>query len=273
MTKFTGIEYLFIAFANAMGYDKWTWEERLSYGKLNYPRYLANNEIYLAEAAEPILLDKTVRAIQDAYDGTPSGYLMNLDATASGIQILACLLGCHKTAENVNLINTGQREDVYLKIARTMSEITDMDIGKDDIKKPVMTYFYGSKAQPKAIFGEDTEELEAFYETMEHELPGAVEAMDDLLSLWNPEATDHSWIMPDGHNVVVRVMVEESKKIEIDEANHSTFTHNVYVNKPSEYGVSIAANIVHSIDGYIVREMVRRADEQGFALLTIHDSF
>lgn len=273
MTKFTGLEYLFIAFANCMGYDKWTWEDRIAYGKLHYPRYLNDPTKYTNEAAEPIILVKTASAISDAYAGIPSGYLMNLDATASGLQILACLLECHKTASNVNLINTGKREDVYQKMAQTMSEITGETITKDVIKKPVMTYFYGSQAQPKSIFGEGTTELAAFYDTLAEELPGAVEAMQDLLSLWQSDVLQHHWIMPDGHNAVVKVVEEESKKIEVDELNHATFTHNVYVNKPSEFGISIAANIVHSIDGYVVREMVRRAHEQGFELLTIHDSF
>lgn len=273
MTKFTGLEYLYIAFANAMGYDKWTWEERIAYGKLNYPRYIANNEKYLTEAPEPIILQKTVNAIKDAHAGKPSGYLMSLDATASGIQIMACLLGCHTTAANVNLVNTGKREDVYAKVAKTMSQFTGTEITKNVIKKPVMTYFYGSQEQPKSVFGEDTPALYAFYETLAEDLPGAVECMNDLLSLWDNNATEHRWILPDGHNAYVPVMVEESKKIEVDELDHATFTHNVYVNKPSTYGISIAANIVHSIDGYVVREMIRMAHDQGFKLLTIHDSF
>ena len=40
-----------------------------------------------------------------------------------------------------------------------------------------------------------------------------------------------------------------------------------------EKGLSIAANIIHSIDGYIMREMVRMSKEQGFEMVGVHDSF
>jgi DNA-directed RNA polymerase len=63
------------------------------------------------------------------------------------------------------------------------------------------------------------------------------------------------------------------KKIEVDELGHSTFTFRAEVNQPMKKGLSLAANVVHSIDGWIVREMYKRAKKQGFDIVTIHDSF
>jgi hypothetical protein len=171
------------------------------------------------------------------------------------------------TAINVNLTPTGNREDIYTKIGNKMG------LDRSIVKKPIMTTFFGSKKQPAEIFGENTLELAAFYALLNTEAPGAMELMQLIQAFWNPNALEHNWIMPDKHIVRVKVMDHVDKKIEIDEFSHKTFTHRAMVNRPQNKGLSLAANITHSIDGYIVREMVRRAKKNGFELATIHDSF
>ena len=271
MQTFTGKQYLYIALANHYGLDKLTWDERLDWGRDNYQNILTNPGDF-SDADEPILLHKTARELHKVLSGKPTSYLMGIDATASGLQIFAALTGCKKTAANVNLINTGKREDVYLKVAKVMC-VHGAEVDRDMVKKPIMTTFYGSVRQPAVLFGEDSPELQAFYETLEEELTGAWEAMGDIQSLWQSDMAYHAWTLPDGHTAYVPVMVETDKKIEVDELDHATFTHKAYVNKPQDKGLSLAANVIHSIDGYVVREMVRRASKQGFTLLTIHDSF
>lgn len=269
MQLFTGYEYILIDIANQFGMDKFNWMARLQW---------TNDNITILETLEdiaddPILFMKGVRALRSVERGEATGFIMGLDATASGIQIMACLQGCVKTANAVNLIDHSQRKDVYQDVANIMSKATGEKITKDIVKKPVMTTFYGSKNQPQEVFGEKTPELRLFYETLEEMLPGAMECMNDMQGCWLPNALEHKWTLPDGHIAKVKVMNSVDKKIEVDELNHATYTHRAYVNTPSEKGLSLPANIVHSVDGYLVREMVRRADIQGFELLSIHDSF
>lgn len=133
MQQFTALQYLCIALVNAYGngQDKLTWMERIiaSDKILNHedPESLAES------ADEPHLFLKTLRAIDDYHTQTPSGYIMPLDATASGLQIMAVLLGCKTTAEKVNLIPTGKREDAYQNIADSLERT------RAEVKKPVMT--------------------------------------------------------------------------------------------------------------------------------------
>ena len=271
MNTFTGLEYIKIDIANQYGYefDKKTWKERIHWTNTNI-KVLEDLELI---AKEPILYAKAVRALRDAEKGKATGFIMGLDATASGLQIMACLIGCHTTAANVNLTGTGKREDIYSKVADRVNKVTGLSYSKADVKKPVMTTFYGSKKQPEELFGEGTEELVKFQNILEEQLPGAMECMQDMQGCWDPFALFHKWTLPDGHIAHVPVMQANDMKIEIDELEHATYTFRAYQNKPAAKGLSLAANIVHSIDGYIVREMVRRADLMGFALLTIHDSF
>ena len=267
--QFTGLEYMNIDIANQFGMDKKIWSERLD--------WVAANEHCLQDAIEfadePILMAKAINARKDALQGIPTGFIMGLDATAQGLQILACLSGCYKTASRVNLVNTGQREDLYTFVSEHMSVVCGYLIERGILKHPIMTTFYGSLAQPKKVFGEGTPELQAFYDVLYKELPGAMALLNIIQSCWDPQALYHSWTLPDDHVSHVKVMVPVEKKVEVDELDHATFTHRFYVNQAEENGLSLAANIVQSIDGFIVREMQRMAQRQGFELLSIHDPF
>jgi len=265
--EFTGIEYIKIAIANAYGYDKLTWDKRLEWFDFTVTHGI---DYFLKNAAEPLLMQKALNAYRDAIAGTPTGYIMGLDATASGIQILSALIGCEKGAAHTNLIDTGKREDAYKNVTAAMNKLVTIDVSRRVMKNSVMTVMYGSKAEPKKAFGEDTPELDAFYATIQEEFPGACEAMNDIQSCWQGDALVHSWVMPDGHTVHVPVTEMVDKKIEVDELDHATFTHRAKVNTSQEYGVSLAANATHACDSYLVREMYRRADSQGFEILTIH---
>lgn len=262
MTKFTPLQYILIAIANHFGLDKVSWQERIEFSENMFARSTVRD--CLLEAKEPLLMQKAINAYYDALSGKPTGYIMSLDATASGLQIMACLTGCKYTAQEVNLLNTGKRENIYQKVA------DKMELPLDVVKKPVMTHYYNSKRQPEEAFGTRVNE---FLDIIEELLPGAEDAMVDIQSCFRNDVLANKWTLPDGHVAYVKNMVAVDKRIEVDELDHATFTHRVYENSTVKFDLSLPANIVHSIDGYICREMYRRAYAQGFELLSIHDSF
>ena len=276
MQHYTGLEYILIDIANNYGMDKELFPKRIQWAKdtLADPVLL---DKAVEEADESLLMIKGINAYYDAVDGVPTNFTMGLDATSSGLQIMACLIGCKVTAANVNLIDTGQREDAYQKVTAVMCD-HNCEVERGDIKYPLMTHYYNSKAMPKEQFGEDSPELAAFYTTLMREFPGAERVKNDSQSLWNPEAEFHQWNTPDGHTSRVRVGEYIDSKIEVDEllthtGNKATFTHRAKIYQPADYGVSLPANIIHSLDGWVVREMRRRAKLQGFDILTVHDQF
>ncbi len=126
--------------------------------------------------------------------------------------------------------------------------------------------FYNSKATPKALFSE--EQLKVFYQVIDSLFPGAKEVMDLINSCWNPKADHHTWTMPDGH--VVYVPVVEAVNGNYPDPELGDIPVRYYHQTPSENFRSLPANVIHSIDGYVAREMVRRAP---FQLAHIHDCF
>jgi hypothetical protein len=123
-----------------------------------------------------------------------------------------------------------------------------------------MPWFYGSKAEPKKVFGEDSLELMAFYAAQESVAPGACMMMREMLNSWNPEGLDHAHTLPDGFNAIVPVLTKMKVKIEVDELEHTTFTYIYEDNIAQERGLAVAANITHACDAFIVREVTRRCN-------------
>lgn len=185
---------------------------------------------------------------------------------------MGALSGCRSTCEAVNLISTGKRRDVYVAVANYMNSLAGVNVTRSDVKKPVMTTFYGSTEQPKSVFGEGPE-LVAFYKALREKLTGAFELMALFQSHWRPDVEYHSWKLPDGH--VARVPVTETieKSIEIDEFDHMRFAYRTSKLCCKSQSRALAANIVHSIDGWVVRMMVQGAERNGYWLAPIHDCF
>ena len=268
MRTFTGTEYLKIDIANCYGLDKESWSDRISW----VDQFEPDLETMDGSADSPILYRKAVRALRTVQCGEPTNHIMGLDATASGLQLMGAMSGCYNTAKAVNLVNTGRREDVYGSIASYMNTLPGIAVSRAVLKKPIMTVFYGSTEQPKSIFGEGPE-LVAFYKALQEQLTGAYALMGILQSYWKPNVEYHAWKLPDGHVAKVPVTQTVEKSLEIDEFDHMRFAYRANILCPKAQSRALAANIVHSVDGWVVRMMVRAAHKQGFWLAPIHDCF
>ncbi len=140
MTEFTPIDYLKIDIANNFGLDKLDWQERISwFNDLNNPSDPGYLDMYLKEAESPALFFAGVQAYRDALKGVPSGYGISLDACSSGLQLLACLIGCEASGALCGLVNTGHREDAYTNIYNSRCSSLDQSakITRTDTKQAI----------------------------------------------------------------------------------------------------------------------------------------
>jgi hypothetical protein len=263
MQEFTGWEYMLIDVANQFGLDKKLFEPRIQWANENLHRL----EELAPQADKPALFMKGVMAIRKVQRGEPTGHVIGFDAVCSGIQIMSALTGCKAGARATGLIDPTVRADAYTQLHRMMQTKLQgkVDVLRDACKQALMTMFYGSKLEPVAIFGEDTPELDAFYQAAYEMAPGAWELLQDLLASWQSYALVHEWKLPDGYDARVKVMKkieapDPRARIEIDELNHATFTYEYFINEGSKRGLSNVANVIHSVDAYIMRTMHRRCN-------------
>lgn len=261
MQTFTAKQYLEIDIATNFGLDKATWAERLAWFEMNRQQIEEGdiNELkagLLRKAKDAALVLGGIFAYRDTLAGEATGYTIGMDATASGLQLLSVLINCPLSAALCNVINSNKCVDGYTVVYEHCKKngLSNQGISRKDAKQALMTHLYGSKVVPKQVFGEG-EDLALFYGALDALLPGANSLNHALLTLWNPEALEHSWTLPDGFDVHIKVMADEVVPFKFLGMDMQAVRK---VNAPQDSGLSIGANLIHSIDGMVVREMVRR---------------
>ena len=261
--KLNGKQALFIDVANNYGLDKEEFEARLAFTEKNIDKL----EELVMDADEPIAFMKSVMALRDAQAGKPSGHMVEFDSTTSGVQIMSALTGCYTGALWTNLIDPSKRYDCYTEAFKAILAglKSKCDLTRSQAKNALMTYYYGSEVEPQKELGAGSELLEEFYYMCSKKLKGAYELRNDLIDLWDPEAEEYSFTLPDGFHVVLRVVVDRVEEIHIDELGH-TFLHEWKEIGTKSMGVMLAANVIHAIDAYLVREMHRRCNYRAFEL-------
>ena len=260
MRMYTGLQYIMIDIANNYheNLDKKTFEERIEWVQANSERL--EELSHTKEWKDKPLYQKAVSAFRKAQRGIPTGHMVGFDAVCSGMQLMSVLTGCIDGARATGLVDPDRRADAYATCTQEMSKILGYHMinERKRVKNACMTRLYGSREEPKKEFGEDTPELDAFYKAMYKMAPGPCELLDDLLESWQPYALEHAWTLPDGFRAKVKVMQKKEHRIEVDELQHATFTYTFYENEGEKKGVKNAANVIHSIDAYVLRSLVRR---------------
>lgn len=258
MQTFTGFEYLMIDVANNFGLDKEIFDDRLQWVKDNFN----DLETKADEADSKPLYLKAVQAIRKAVKGEPMGHLVGFDAICSGMQIMSVLTGDKKGALATGLVDPNERADAYTKCLELMRQYIPTLPAEErkNIKNAVMTVLYGSIKEPEKLFGKGSDELAVFYKAMYELAPKCMELLEVLRDSWDSQALSHQWKLPDGYDAVVKVMNKKKCKLEVDELDHLTFTYVYYENEAKEKGVSNVANVIHSVDAYLVRTLERRCN-------------
>ena len=258
---FTGFQYLLIDIASQFGHDKLTFPQRLEWSFENFENFekLSDDRGHWKE--RPLYL-KSVSTLRKIQAGEPTGAMCGLDAVCSGMQILSVISGCETGACSTGMIDPDRCADAYTDCMMAMQRRLPglASVPRKDIKQACMTVLYGSVFEPIKLFGDGTPELNAFYAAMYEIAPGASELVSVLKVAWQKFALQHNWVLPDDHHVVVPVMETIETRVEVDELDHHKFDYEYSINEGCEKGVSLIANVTHSIDGWVLRTMIRRCN-------------
>lgn len=227
--KFTPLEYLQMDIANNFK-SKQSFEDRLSWFKENEDKL----HYLVTKAEEPALYFAGVNALNQK----ETGYMISLDASCSGIQLMSVLTG-DKTAAEFTNVSGSQIRDAYTEVFKAMGTKIE-GITRKECKDAVMCACYGSISTPKEIFGEH---YEVFEKTMAELFPEVWKLNKLFLDMWNPRATEYNWVMPDNFHCKVKVMGVTKERFTFKGQTHVLKKKE---NIPSDYGKSIGANTIHS---------------------------
>jgi hypothetical protein len=274
-----GMYWLKVDIANHYGLDKLSFDERVAFVDENEAILEAKADL----AEESLLYIEALKAYRKAQAGEAIGHIVRLDATASGPQIMSVLARDEIGMRNLNVLGN-KRADLYTDIAKIMYENTkDSDIWKKFngdfakirkvVKKAIMTSYYNSEAKPKELFGEDTPELREFYKALDIVTPGARKIQKIINDCWSNERDCNSWTLPDSHTAYCPVTKTLESRLEIPEISAKiVYTHTVKRANDAEKR-SLCPNVIHSIDAWICRQVIKSLADKGIEVSPIHDSF
>lgn len=290
----SGLEYLIIDIANSFGLDKKTYEERIEFVESHTMDGLLDK---VNEADSPYEYRNAVEQLHNHYNGLPVEHITYLDCTNQALQLYAVLTSCKDTAYLCNISSGDVLTDAYGVLAEAMNTITGLSIfdrnnckkalmttlyGKMDGESEIITYFIENGIEYQSLIT-DEELAKCFQNAMRTIAPHAMRAMDVLQSLNKADQDVYFWTMPDGFKI--KYDVKSTQKLEISCKTKSGvkfhFDREVQVYKGSEFNRGMSPNVIHSVDGYVAREMVRRmtnpcAEFNRYYpafITTIHDAF
>lgn len=126
---------------------------------------------------------------------------------------------------------------------------------------------YGSTATPKAVFGED---VDVFYNTMELMAPGAWDLNLGIQELWDEiDGTTYDWVMPDNFYACIETHDKEMIPFKFLDEDYSVVQK---INERPRFHKGLGPNLIHSIDGMIVREMYRRCQHDQAIITRVYQA-
>jgi hypothetical protein len=248
MQMLSSKEYIMaeVACKHDKSFEKKTWDERIAHF---HTIDLADPKLF-KKASDPIGLRAAAIAYDDATNQQPSGYMISLDACSSGLQILSLLVSCPKSFDLCGGTQD-QCVDSYTAIYSGMN--LHGVLTRKQVKQAIMTSFYGSTAMPESTFGEH---IDLFYDTISAMAPGAWDLNLGLQELWDeiPGST-YQWKLPDNFHACIETKDRELIPFKFLEADYSV---PVKIDARPDFHKGLGPNLIHSVDGFVVREMFRR---------------
>lgn len=240
-------------------------------------------------AKEPHMALKAIEAWKAIQQGDrTTTYRCKIDATASGIQLLAIISNSSDLAKYTNLTASDKQYDVYTQYCEevlngVILKPQDYNEVRKIFKKAFMTYYYNSEAVIKRSeskllqYGIDLQgKLEELISSNSY---GAFYVKEYINSIFcfidkhlKPEANLQfiEYTMPNGFEV--KLPMAKINKVRLTQFPITIkWRENQYDFESNRR--ALVPNIIHSIDAYVCWRVLEQARDNGIRIATIHDCF
>ena len=217
-----------------------------------------------------------------------------VDATCSGLQILAGLARDKSTAKLVNVIPSSKPQDAYAVVAETAKPNCPAEIqpymDRKTVKRVVMTVPYNAKPFSNRGYIRDalkeknvelekdalTETVKAVRDAMDEVVPGPMRVMKwiekEVSSAIDRGLDELKWVTPSGFVVTQRLMKPQIETIELQllgRCKLKVATADGQKVDKSHHKNATAPNLIHSLDASLLHLSATRFNAP---ISLIHDS-
>ena len=226
-------------------------------------------------------------------DKPTTGLMVAVDATCSGLQILAGLAKDRSTAELVNVCPGNQPSDAYKAVAEEAKKYVPMELHhwltRKTTKRTVMTIPYNATKSSSRVYirealreqgFEPTPEqvsivVDAVYKSMDAIVPGPMRVMRWIKThvgqYIRNGATEVEWTTPSGFVVNQQRNKRETERLDLQLLGRTQVSLTVGKGEPcpTRHKSSTAPNLIHSLDASILHCSFQEFNEP---FTVIHDS-
>ena len=226
-------------------------------------------------------------------DKPTTGLMVAVDATCSGLQILAGLAKDRSTAELVNVCPGNQPSDAYKAVAEEAKKYVPMELHhwltRKTTKRTVMTIPYNATKSSSRVYirealreqgFEPTPEqvsivVDAVYKSMDAIVPGPMRVMRWIKThvgqYIRSGATEVEWTTPSGFVVNQQRNKRETERLDLQLLGRTQVSLTVGKGEPcpTRHKSSTAPNLIHSLDASILHCSFQEFNEP---FTVIHDS-
>ena len=197
----------------------------------------------------------------------PTGWLVGLDATASGIAMLSLLTADRKGLYNTNHIGnvTNEWRDPYEAVAKPLK------LKRKNVKKAIMTVFYGSVATPIKHLGSNAMNL-LFNKVIPKLAPKVLPLVKNCSRIIDKSRAFNRLLRPDGKMVYIpnHTGIERTFMVKHAFKNYRIKTMlNVPMPILGYTPGGMMPHIAHMLDAYVAQQVVLNTEDT----LPVHDCF
>ena len=210
-------------------------------------------------------------------DRISTGLPIAIDATCSGLQILAGLAKDKSTAELVNVLPSDKPQDAYKVIAETSKPNIPLKLRPDwdrkCTKRTVMTIPYNAKPFSNRTYirealkdkdieiekEELTQTVKAVRDAMNVIVPGPMRVMkwieEEVSKAIKRGATELKWVTPSGFIVSQQIFKKEYERITLQvlgQCNMRVSTGDTGTVDKARHKAATAPNLIHSLDASLL---------------------
>ena len=266
MKHLTSYDYIKLAIADAMGVKVNTWEESIQHADKPIEELKAHPLMNTSPEYW-----RAVTSLEEALNTGKTAFLCSLDQGASVIGFAGILTNDPKCLYLGNLIRDSNSESPRVQAYREIEKHMGLQgIEYDPLKESIMQSLYGGNGRAIEVFGD----VKTFQKVAQEQIPGSWEFREAAISLHKPNQTYYSFHQLDGVKVVLSDKVKAKRRIvSTATGKEHRIEMDCEIDGIKERQLSLAANIIHSFDGYIVRRMYKRMNMECMTMRSIHDCF
>lgn len=242
---------------SVLGMDKATYSDRIAEIKDYTFDMLLDKAYEIEDIAERALALSALDNLQQAVKANVVTNFSLWDASSSGATWISILTRDSKGLDSVGAINA-KPGNFYGDFVKAWNSKFHTEFTKLQFKLVTVPFYYGGDANVKQLVGEDKHQ--AYCEMYGEFLPGALEFRQKCLKAWRCDVDHYEWMLPDGYEVYMPIL-SDGKEVDFKVADGVSCCFKVKVpgcrDKSMSHTRGLGANMIHSLDAYALREMIR----------------